>query len=254
MNIMAAAGSTKIRARLGRVRTRAQASLDRLRGVRRYHYLHIGKTGGTALKAALRAIDHPGTRFLLHQHQVSLGQIQRGEPVFFFVRDPVARFTSGFLSRQRQGRPRHNFPWTVGEAEAFARFETPNALALALSSEDSEAQAQAKAAMNAIGHVRDSLWRWLHDEDHLRARKGDILFVGCQEHLERDVGTLAHLIDIPIALPDDEVSSHRAPKRVPRELDPQAIANLRRWYDEDYRCLALLREWFPHLPDYGAWE
>ena len=92
MTIMAAAGSTKIRARLGRARNRAQASLDRLRGVRRYHYLHIGKTGGTALKAALRAIDHPGTRFLLHQHQVSLGQIHRGEPVFFFVRDPVALF------------------------------------------------------------------------------------------------------------------------------------------------------------------
>lgn len=223
-----------------------------MRGVERLHYIHIGKTGGTALKAALRAVDDPKKRFLLHQHHVPLSDIPAGEPCFFFVRDPIARFTSGFLSRQRQGRPRHNVPWSQEEERAFTRFATPNALASALSSSDEAERTAAVEAMGGIRHVRDSFWRWLKDESYLRRRRADIVFVGSQEHLEHDVATLSRKLDLVIALPSDDVNAHRSPAHVSRDLDGQAVENLRHWYRDDYRCLALLRAWFPHLPDYGA--
>ena len=53
---MAAAALSSVRAGLGRARLAAQAWTDRMRGVERLHYIHIGKTGGTALKAALREL------------------------------------------------------------------------------------------------------------------------------------------------------------------------------------------------------
>ena len=248
---MAAAALTSVRTGLARTRVAAAAWWDRLRGVERLHYIHIGKTGGTALKAALRAVDEPRRRFLLHQHQVSLDDIRIGEPCLFFVRDPISRFTSGFLSRQRQGKPRHNVPWSPEEEKAFTLFQTPNALALTLGDGDESRRAAAERAMREIRHVRDSYWRWLKSEDYLRSRRSDIVFVGAQEHLERDVATLARMLDMSIILPSDDVNAHRSPGGVPRRLEAEAVANLRQWYADDYRCLAVLRGWFPHLPDYG---
>lgn len=230
----------------------AQRLHDRARGIERIHFLHIGKTGGTAVKEALQAASVPGKRILLGSHSVTLADVPPGEACFFFVREPVARFVSGFYSRQRQGRPRYNIPWSVGEEKAFGAFDTPGALALALSSADEGRREAAVQAMRSIGHVRDSYWKWLVSEDDLRRRRGDILFVGSQEHLGRDVGMLSQRLGVELALPSDEVSSHRMPGHLSRDLDPQAVRNLADWYRDDYRCLALLLEWFPHLPAYGV--
>jgi len=225
---------------------------DRLLGVRRVHMLHVGKTGGTALKDALGKVRPSGSRILLHRHFVRLADVPVGEPCFFMVRDPVSRFVSGFFSRQRQGRPRYDSPWNEGEQPAFAQFATPNDLARALSSRDGELRRAAESAMGNIGHIRDHLHRWLRDEAYLRERRGDILFVGAQEQLATDVAALSALLDVPIALPTDEVSSHRTPAHLDGRLDDAAIENLRDWYREDYALLRLLRTWFAHLPDYDA--
>ena len=212
--------------------------------------LHIGKTGGTAVKHALQQSSCPGRRFVLHPHRTTLAHIAEGEKCFFFVRDPVARFVSGFLSRQRQGRPRYDVPWTQSERTGFTQFSSANELALALSSPDDPRRHAAETAMSDIIHVRDHYWRWFGDEAYLSRRRGDILFVGAQEQLERDISELSRIVGLAIDLPDDEVGAHRNPLGAPRELEGEAVANLRRWYAQDYAFLALLREWFPHLPDY----
>jgi hypothetical protein len=224
---------------------------DRLRGVERIHMLHVGKTGGTALKAGLAEAHPERARLMLHGHCVSLSDVPAGESCFFFVRDPVSRFVSGFLSRQRQGRPRHDCPWTEAEREAFARFATANALALALSGPD-EDRRRAGEAMAGITHVRDHYWRWLCDEPYLRKRWPDLLFVGSQERFDSDVAALSTLLKSPIVPPRDEVGAHRNPDHLNRHLDAEAIANLKAWYSADYACLRVLREKFPHLPDYDG--
>src|SRR4051812_28297644 len=107
----------------------------------RLHFLHVGKTGGTAIKRALRSGQVRATpygRLLLHRHRFTLRDVPEDDFVFFCVRDPIARFVSGFYSRRDQGRPRYHFEWSPAEATAFATFATPEQLAGALAADDPE--------------------------------------------------------------------------------------------------------------------
>ncbi len=210
------------------------------------HVLHVGKTGGTALTHGLRPyLDSGPYSILLHGHETTLRDVPRREKIVFFLRHPVDRFVSGFYSRQRQGRPRLNVPWSAAEAIAFAQFETANDLALGLSSSDPEHRRQAIDAMNGIGHVRDSVYKWIGSDAAFRHRAKDILFIGFQEQFEEDFRRLKAILHIPdeAALPRDDIAAHRNPQGVDRRLDELARVNLLNWYHQDVefyeRCVAL---------------
>ena len=89
------------------------------------HFLHIGKSGGTAIKHALNDAKHveSGLSFVLHPHSTRLSDIPVGDKVLFTLRDPLSRFCSGFYSRLRKGQPRYNFEWSEGESRAFSKFK-----------------------------------------------------------------------------------------------------------------------------------
>jgi hypothetical protein len=154
------------------------------------------------------------------------------------VRDPISRFLSGFLSRQRQGRPRYHVRWTPEEALAFQQFQRANDLAEALSADDPR-HALAVRAMRGIGHVRDSYWDWFGSESYLLERADDILLVGRQETLTADFARLRQLLSLPasVALPTDEKEAHRNPAQLDRHLSQAARENLRAWYERDYQFL-----------------
>ena len=203
------------------------------------HLLHIGKTGGTAVRHVLApwTAGHPWLH--LHRHPTRLADIPAGERVVFFLRDPERRFVSAFNSRLRKGRPRYDAEWSDGEALAFGEFPTPDALATALSDPDDARRERAVAAMRAIRHVRSGYWYWLGSPELLAARADDLLFVGTQEHLAGDVATLGKLLDLPLAaLPDDPVAAHRTPDGVDTFLGEVARANLRKWQARDHRAIA----------------
>jgi hypothetical protein len=205
------------------------------------HFLHIGKTGGTALVHALK--QQEVWQVVIHEHTDTLKKVPIGDGVFFFLRNPITRFVSGFISRQRQGQPRYFFPWSKGEALAFKKFSTPNALAEALSSSNAADRDEAVMAMKSIQHVRDSYWYWLDSPTYLRSRSPDILFIGQQEHLNNDVRVLAkHLKCGPLALPDDDVAAHRNPSHADKSLTETAVANLCTWYRKDFIALHMCRE------------
>jgi Sulfotransferase family len=209
------------------------------------HFLHIGKTGGTAVASVLSGhLKSSDYEIILHDHDFTLNNVPRGEKVFFFVRDPIDRFVSGFYSRKRQGRPRHDVPWSRGEEAAFGRFTTPNELALALTSADQGQRAAAVDAMNNISHIRSPHWIWLRDESYFLARRSDILFVGFQETLNDDFSLLGKLLNLPegIKLPDDDIASHKNPSGFDKRLDEAALRNLTAWYERDYQFLELCRE------------
>lgn len=209
------------------------------------HFLHIRKTGGTAIKHALR--QHLTNRryvILLHPHRIGLNDIPAGEVVIFFVRDPISRFVSGFNSRQRQGRPRNNSPWKPEEKTAFSHFGTPNQLAAALSSVDTEDRARAENAMKSISHVNSSFWDWFESEEYLRSRLSDIFFVGTQERLQDDFEILKKKLGLPngVSLPSSDVNAHRNPQSADTSLGPESLRNLKNWYRSDYQFLTLLEE------------
>jgi hypothetical protein len=240
----------RLKRRLHLATRAASVRLDRARGKRIVHFLHIGKTGGTAVRDALLGVKDPRYRLYFWGHHGTLANVPVGDSCFFFVRDPTTRFVSGFYSRQREGRPRYFSPWQPDERIAFERFKTANELALALSSEDPETKASAERAMGGIQHIKAGYGRWLGSQQYLKDRRDAILFVGSQEHLAEDFSRLTTLLGIHAELANDEVSSHRSPAHVDRKLDDQARLNLQRWYAEDYASLAVLRDWFPHLPEY----
>jgi hypothetical protein len=203
---------------------------------RRVHFLHIGKTGGTAIRESLRHLDtSQDCKLVFHSHGTSIADVPSGEKVVFFLRDPISRFISGFYSRKRKGKPRHHAEWSKVERRVFEAFETPNELAIALLDSESSNRSVALEAMNHIRH----LWHyneWLVSTAYLESRSNDIMFVGFQESLDRDFEKLKAILNLDdeILLPTDQVGAHKSPPGLDKSLDDKARLNLKKWYEEDY--------------------
>ena len=199
------------------------------------HFLHIGKTGGSAVKRALGPI---AKRFniVLHVHATRLADVPVGESVVFFVREPASRYVSGFNSRLRMGRPMLNVPWNAAEARAFGRFVTPNSLAEALSDEDDDLRRAAHAAMREVRHVNQRISYWLGDMAALENRRADILMIGQTERLAASFRKLKMSLGLPeaIVLPTDPFDAHVTPGGYERKLSEKASRNVQEWYAVDY--------------------
>jgi len=217
----------------------------RLLGKDIVHFLHLGKTGGTSLKYALDNNYVTDNYFIKgHLHHVYLKHIPKGEKFFFSIRDPKDRFISAFFARQREDKPRFYLPWRKGEARAFGEFNTPNELALALSSHNHDKKQRAVEAMKSIIHLKDSYWDWFHNEAFLLERLPDLLQVCHLKTLDSDFKQLKHTLGISdrANLPERGVASHSSSNTLDKKLDPEAITNLKNWYAEDYKLMALLED------------
>lgn len=121
--------------------------------------MHVGKTGGTYLKAIVRANLAEGqNRIALMQHRHRIHDIgqnfgSKARAAFVF-REPEARFVSGFYSRQRQGRPQYQSTWQPAEAPAFAFFRSPDALIKGFASGDPTELSMAHYAVENITHLK----------------------------------------------------------------------------------------------------
>lgn len=200
------------------------------------HFLHIGKTGGTAVKLALEPHLLAGKyEIVLEHHHTRLSDVPAGEAVFFVLRHPLTRFVSAFNYRQRRALPREHWPWTPQEAEAFACFQNANELAEALSDADDLWRQMAQQAMRSIEHVRDSFWTWLHNPTYFAYRRADVLFVGFQESLNADFQQMLYVLglDAQIALPADPTVANRAPSVAKAPLSELGRRNLLIHYAAD---------------------
>lgn len=202
------------------------------------HFLHIGKTGGTAIRQALTDAGLPDTpygRVVLHEHGFRLSDVPGDDYVFFVVRDPVDRFVSAFYSRLRRGQPRYFFEWSDAEREAFGRFATPEALASALAGDDPEDRAAAAVALRRVKHMQ-ALRRMLVRPTLLEERSHQILFIGRQECLDADWLQIVRLLALPVGarLPRGHEHAHRSDPSLDRALSATAVAVLRGWYASDY--------------------
>src|SRR5690606_3021725 len=96
------------------------------------HFIHIGKTGGSNIKATSKNIKLDNFKLIFHPHNVRLKDIPIGDKYFFCTRDPIDRFQSGFYSRKRKGQPRYYSEWSKDEEKSFSLFSSPNELAAML--------------------------------------------------------------------------------------------------------------------------
>ncbi len=100
---------------------------DNAGGRKKAHFLHIGKTGGSAVKSALMPYREASIYDIeFHGHNFPISSVPEGEKFFFFLRNPLTRFSSGFYSRKRKGLPRYNLEWSRLERVIFEKFNSPN--------------------------------------------------------------------------------------------------------------------------------
>jgi hypothetical protein len=205
------------------------------------HFLHVGKTGGTALKQAFRRTGMPETPYgpiKLHRHAFRLHELPPGDHVIFCVRDPIARFVSGFYSRFTKGQPRYYFEWTERERIAFERFGTPQQLAKSLASDDEEERGHAEAAMTQIRHLRP-MQRYVGAPKQVREHLKQVVYIGRQETLSTDWEQIKGLLGLPahVDLTSDPKKAHRRDSSLDTSLDDEAIRALSRWYARDLRLV-----------------
>ena len=210
------------------------------------HFIHIGKTAGTALKHAIgikgRVYQNEQYLIIGQRHSFTLKDVKIGEKCFFILRDPINRFVSAFYARKRKGMPRIYNEWTRDERKAFTNFSTPNALAKSIYSKNKIERKKAVHAMRSIRHIKSSYWKWFFDKKYFLSRKDDIIFIGNQENLSEDFNKLKNTLKLPskMKLPDDPIKMHKNPDKIDKKLDETAMKNLKLWYKKDYDFLDIV--------------
>jgi hypothetical protein len=201
-----------------------------------YQFIHIGKTGGSLMRAVLESLPEPHrSQFLLHGHRIKLAKaVERypDMPVFFSVRRTSAMCVSGFNSRRRQGQPTYSVPWTPEERVTFSLFESPNELAEALSSNDRHLKESAESAMVSSEHIRRGLAWNLGGIDALERHKGSIVFILLQEQLEQDLRTFMEGVGVPpeLAGVSPQERMHTSMAEDETALSDAGLANIRKWF------------------------
>lgn len=142
-------------------------------------YLHIGKTGGTSFLATARALaeTQPERAPIFFSHDWTVPRIREALPdarISLVIRDPLERIISGFMSRERAGRPTYDSPWSTDEAITFMFFENVSAFLKALISPTPREAAAAEFASRSIAHIRRGYRYCLPDTQDIAAWAGTI--------------------------------------------------------------------------------
>lgn len=198
-------------------------------------FLHIFKTGGTAIRAAFMGVEG----FLVCPHGTTLAQCPPGEPVLFCLRDPVERAVSGFYSRKRQGAPAYWYPWSLTERQVFDRYQSIEALC-------AEGVDRTARVLGRLRPTASRYWHWLGSPELLRERTDDIARVLWLPTLAHDLAVACSALGLPaVTLPaPDKPAAHAAPAKHRAPLSQEARAVLTKVYEDDYDCLTTVLSWY----------
>lgn len=204
-------------------------------------FLHIGKTGGTFLKALVENSARKSPSLYLGKHADTLlstmKSFGRQRKLAFFFRKPDERFVSGFEARMRQGRPRYNSLWTAGEAAAFSFFSTPNDLAEALSATSERSRSAAYFAFEHIFHLHKGYVHYLESTDALEyEHKMNNILVCCEtKHIDANLDRIQQELGLPPQRPshvDKNSSPHT--QEAKEVLSPLAHKNLEEFWKTEF--------------------
>lgn len=226
----------------------AQITADKI-GLRLYrlfggeiaNFLHIPKSGGSAIKNALRGnLKTDRYRIHLRGHSCRLDEIPMGDKFFFCLRSPEKRFVSAFNGKQIDDN-RWQHTKYAAETAALERFHTANHLAESLSSSDLQTRQAAEQAMVSIEHVNTFYLDWFVSKDYFLSRLPDALYIGFQENLASDFDDIKQILGLPetVSLPPlNSARSNAIASKLERKPDTtltaQARENLAQWYADDY--------------------
>lgn len=226
-----------------------QQAFDRSGG-KAIFFLHIGKNAGTQIRRLNTQVEErTGTPFVRIRHGDKYSSLPQGARYFFSVRDPVARFKSGFYSRKRKGAPRLHVEWSSHEEAAFMHFEHANDLAEHLF-EDSVTGRLAWAAAQSITHTSMQQSDWFGKAGFFLDLHPPVWIIR-QEHFNADFDMFLERAGVPLRLKDltiarDEKAAHTTDYTGIPELSARAVAKLERWYARDLAFYELCEHWIEH--------
>ena len=221
-------------------------------------FLHIGKTGGTAIKDAWAPFKEENQKPILINsesgisykikfcgHGTTVKNLDENELFMFCIRHPVQRFISGFNSRLTEGKPRYNCPWMKSEKIAFSKFKTPNELAEGLSSHNTLEKGAALKAMKGIRHVKNPISLWTGSMEDLMSIKHRIFFIFNQKTLNADHDLFLNRISISQEERAKLIlrKSHAGAASSSTKLSALAEKNLQHYYKKDIALYEKLLEY-----------
>ena len=201
----------------------------------RIHFLHISKNAGTILRATMRNANEQQDRyrFVLHSHKFRLEDVPEGEFCAFSIRDPIARFYSGFYSRKRQGLPRRLNRWSPEEEKAFAAFDHACELAEALSNRDDTVRMRAVWAMMSIFHVNNTHLDWIGKT--WEPGQSKVIAILRQDSLRSDFLEMMQVLgEDSLGFPDEDRIVNKGSYEDCPPLTSLAKRNLEAWYHRDF--------------------
>ena len=176
------------------------------------HFIHVGKTGGSSasviLKKAIKEAKSTPERvgLYINAHFTRLGHKPKG-CYTLFVRDPVDRWISGFLSRARQGCPSHCFLSSRNERVMFHNYPSPNDLAEAMFAPRGFQHA-VQASQQSL-HIAHGFKYYL---PHFQQNTERILFVGSMSSMNQDVDVLLQILGLTVK--SKRMHLHTNPKQL----------------------------------------
>lgn len=176
--------------------------------------MHIPKTGGAALSAAL------GRHVHRMSHSMRLEDMPIWPPIITICRDPVARWISGWDMVLKQRVPREYEQWPTAEDAAL----NPEALTW---------------LEEYWGLVFKPQTYWLRDAIYARTR---CWYIAHTERLDDDFAIIRDAIGaVGCEMPNVASRRHNANQGVKSVLTPEAADAVRAYYREDCELLEGLR-------------
>lgn len=210
--------------------------------------LHIPKTGGTSLADTLKALAKDGhtipIKFPHGWRARNILEASSKTRICCLIRDPIDRAISGFNSRLRQGRPRYDNLWTVGEAVSFSFFSSGLEMIDGLAAEDDRTKSAALFALHNITHLKYNYEYYFEGPEYIDTIKSQIGIVENMSDYDRFCDRLFSEINIPLdTTSDHRRHSHKAPvKQSSGELSPKTLDTVRTIMEKEYEIFGALEK------------
>lgn len=212
-------------------------------------FLHVPKTAGTGLNELFAKLPGAGIRrpvYLGHGFDMrSIAEMLPDARVILLLRDPLERIASGFVSRQRQGRPRYNSVWTPAEAVAFHAYRSPEAMFRACLSDDDHDISMSTFAVENIRHIRNGYVHYFGSAAEVAAASGRFALIDEMNDMNGFLERLASLLGASggelASLHETWHASPRGGASIIAALEPVEVAALKARFAGEYRVWEALR-------------